>query len=558
MSNNLEQIGTVLETDVLIIGGGLAGKNAAIGALEKGASVLIAEKGYLARSGSVAGGVDHFAAYLNTNDDWDTRKGYLKWVEKAGRGAVNLKVHDAVFCSELPAALERMERINTLKLNGEYYRMPGPYFINFDGKLLSPRLAKEVRRLGGKTVEKTAITGLLTDGQKVTGAVGFHIRTGEFYIIKSKATILATGSTNRLFENPTGFPFNTQHFPGNTGAGNVMAFELGVKLANMEYTRTTVVPKGFEAAGLNAMTGIGGKLINAAGEDFMLRYSPLGSKAPRSLLAKAIKIELNEGRGPIYIDFTHLPKSDIDHLIVTLGYDKDTLPDYLDQKGIDLSKEPLEISYSAGEQSGPSNVCGSGILIDEQCRSSIEGLFACGTNSDQMNLVHMCTTGGYLAGKVAADYAKNQSLNVNLNYKQIQETKEKIFAPLKRSGNSYHSIERTLAKVMGENLGCVPRSERTINAALEKIEQIEKYYETVSALNYHELMRSHEVGNLIQIAKIMCYASLARKESRFDAFFWRSDFPETDDQNYDGQIVVWKANNEIKTTFKKLSYNTGV
>ena len=256
MAKDIEQLGERLETDVLIVGGGLAGNNAAIGALEKGAKVLIADKSAIERCGAIAGGVDHFMAYLGT-DTWDTREAYLEWVGKIARGTVNLSVQNAVFCKELDAAIDRMERIGcTLKQsNGTYYRtssmgQPGPFFINFNGKQLKPLLAREAKRLGAQVLEKCAITGLLTDNGRVLGAVGFHIRTGAFYIITAKATILVTGNTNRIFENPSGLPFNTWQCPANTGAAQAMAYEAGAKLANMEIVRITVVPRGFSAAGL--------------------------------------------------------------------------------------------------------------------------------------------------------------------------------------------------------------------------------------------------------------------------------------------------------------------
>lgn len=166
------------DTDILIVGGGLAGNNAAIAALERKCDVIVAEKGSLERCGATAGGVDHFMAYLNT-DVWDTKEAYLKYVAQIAKGAVNIKIHEAVFCEELEEALQRMERIGcSLKQSdGTYYRtrsfgQPGPYFINFNGKNLKPLLAKEAKKLGVKVLEKCMITDLLFDGEKVIGAVG--------------------------------------------------------------------------------------------------------------------------------------------------------------------------------------------------------------------------------------------------------------------------------------------------------------------------------------------------------------------------------------------------
>ncbi len=199
----------------------------------------------------------------------------------------------------------------------------------------------------------------------MTGAVGFNIRTGTFYTITAKAVILATGNTNRIFENPTGLPFNTWQCPANTGAAQAMAYEAGAKLANMEIVRITLVPRGFSAAGLNALTGMGGRIVNAAGEEFMPKYHPAGVRAPRFKLVESVMKEISEGRGPVYVDCRHLSASEMTHLKKTLGYDKDTLPDFIEQKGIDLAKEPLEIMPSEGMQGGSSEVNSSGIMIDE-------------------------------------------------------------------------------------------------------------------------------------------------------------------------------------------------
>ena len=558
---HIDQMGEIVETDVLIIGGGLAGNNAAIGALEKGMRVLIVDKSSIERCGAIAGGVDHFMAYLGT-DSWDTREAYLEWVGKIARGAVNVKVQNAVFCKELDAALERMERIGcTLKQpNGTFYRttsmgQPGPYFINFNGKQLKPLLAREAKRLGGQTLEKCAFSGLLTHHGKVMGGVAFHIRTGKFYVIKAKAILLATGNTNRLFENPTGLPFNTWQCPANTGAAQTMAYHAGAKLANMEFVRITVVPRGFSAAGLNAFTGMGGKIVNAMGEEFMPRYHPAGIKAPRYKLVEGVMREVYEGRGPVYVDCRHLSASDLKHLKKTLGYDKDTLPDFIEQKKIDLAKDPLEIMASEGMQGGPSEVCSSGIMIDEKTASTVPGLFAAGDCSDQMRCVHLCTTGGYLAGKMAAEYAKNYAAEPKVNSSQIKELKEKTFAPLQASGRIQHrKFEDTIRKMLWQNAGPA-RNERSLNVALEKLEELGKYFKEIRAENHHELMRVLETGQILEVARMMCVASLARKETRFGVYHHRTDFPETL-KEYEGQIVVWKTEQGMKTDLKKLDYDT--
>ena len=561
MSQDVRQLGEVLETDVLIIGGGLAGSNAAIGAAESGARVLIADKSSIERCGDTAGGVDHFMAYLGTGEPWDTREAYLEYAGRIARGAVNLEVQNSVFCKELNAAIERMDRIGcTLKQqDGTFYRtaslgQPGPYFINFNGKQLKPALAAEARRLGSRFLEKCAIAGLLTDDRGVAGAVGFHIRTGAFYILKAKATILATGNTNRIFDNPTGLPFNTWLCPANTGAAQCMAFEAGATLANMEFVRITVVPRGFSAAGLNALTGMGGKIVNASGEDFMPRYHPAGARAPRSKLVEGVMREIQGGRGPVYVDCRHLSPSELAHLKKTLGYDKDTLPDFIEQKGIDLAKDLLELMPSEGMQGGPSEVCSSGIMINEKASSSVPGLFAAGDCADQMHCVHICTTGGYLAGKTAAAYALGLNGLPAVNAAQVKEFKAKTFSPLTAAGAlSYRKLEDAMRKMLWQNAGAA-RNERSLRVALEKLEQMETHYKNVGVANTHELMRVLETGQILQVAKMMCTASLARKETRFGVYHNRVDYPETRAE-FEGQIVLQKVKGDMRTSFKKLDYS---
>jgi adenylylsulfate reductase subunit A len=556
----VENFSEILETDVLIVGGGLAGNNAAIAAAEMGVRVLIADKSSIERCGAIAGGVDHFMAFLNT-DTWDTREAYLEWVGRIARGAVNLSVQNAVFCKELEAALTRMERIGcSLKQpSGTYYRttsmgQPGPYFINFNGKHLKPLLAREARRLGVEILEKCAISGLLTNNREVIGAAGFHIRSGKFHLIKAKATILATGNTNRIFDNPTGLPFNTWQCPANTGAAQTMAYHAGAKLANMEYVRITVVPRGFSAAGLNAFTGMGGRFVNALGEEFMIKYHPAGSKAPRYKLVEGVMKETYEGRGPVYLDCRHLSLGDLDHLKKTLGYDKDTLPDFIEQKGIDLGRDLLEIMPSEGMQGGPSEVCSSGIMIDENTASTIPGLFAAGDCTDQMRCAHICTTGGYLAGKRSAEYAESCSRKPMVIASQAMELREKTFAPLQASGKiSHRKLEDAIRKMLWLNAGPA-RNERSLQVALDKLEKLERCYGDIRAQNYHELMRILETNQIIQVAKMMATASLARKETRFGVYHHRTDYPE-ESKELEGQIVLWKTNQGMKTVFKKLDYN---
>jgi adenylylsulfate reductase subunit A len=299
---------------------------------------------------------------------------------------------------------------------------------------------------------------------------------------------------------------------------------------------------------------MGGKIVNAMGEEFMSRYHPAGIKAPRYKLVEGVMKEVYEGRGPVYVDCRHLSPNEMKHLKKTLGYDKETLPDFIEQKGIDLAKDPLEIMASEGMQGGPSEVCSSGIMIDEKTASTVPGLFAAGDCADQMRCVHVCTTGGYLAGKMAAEYAKERRTEPKVIASQAKHLKAEAFSPMRASGRVIHrQFEDTIRKMLWQNAGPA-RNERSLNVALDKLEELGKYFKEIRAQNYHELMRILETEQILQVARMMCTASLARKETRFGVYHYRTDYPETS-LNYEGQIVLWKTDQGINTEFKKLDYD---
>jgi adenylylsulfate reductase subunit A len=536
----------LLDCDVLVVGGGLAGCNAAIAAAEKGARVVVADKGKIERSGDIGGGVDHFLAFLNTGEAWDTREQYLEYVWKIGKGTADLEVLDEVYCKELPAAIERMQQIGNplTQADGTFYRtqsmgQPGPYWINFNGKKLKPRLGAAVRKLGCTVLDRVMLTELLTTGGRVTGAVGFHIRKGDFYAITAGATIIATGNTNRLYESPRVNPFNTWLSPFNTGDGQAMAFRAGATLANMEYMRMTILPKGFAAPGFNAFTGLGGRFMNAQGEYYMEKNHPQGNKAPRYDIVFQSLREIKEGRAPLFIDCRGMSDTALAHLQKTLGYDKDTLPDYMQQRMEDLRTKPVEIMISEGMQAGPTEVTGSGVKVGKDSAASVPGMFACGDASDANRCVHGAVAGGYAAGKSAAEFARGHGAPAP-DPAELARLKAMIFAPLERShGMSFTEFENIIRKIMTENAGA-ERNEKGLLTALEKLAKLRPLISRLKATDLHDLMRVREATSLLEVAEMTTRAALFRKESRNKPYHHRLDYPHTDDTNWCGQVLIRK------------------
>jgi adenylylsulfate reductase subunit A len=537
-----------LQTDILIIGGGVAGLNAALTGREAGHDVLIMDKAVIERSGHSAGGIDHFAAYLETGPEWDTRKAYLDFTAHSSRGVTDLSVVERVYCDELQAAIQRYEEIGCSlhRPDGSYFRtqsfgQPGPWWINFNGKRMKPLLGRAVRKAGGRVLDRVSTVDLLVHDGTVCGAAGFHIREGTFFVVRAKAVLLATGGTNRIYLNPTGLSFNCWMCPANTGDGEAMAFRAGARLANVEFLRMTVVPKGFSAPGLNALVGMGGKLINGMGQEFMERYDPMGMKGARHKLAHAILTELKAHRGPIRMDCRHLDPEALRHLATTLSYDKDTLPDYFQQKGIDLSRDLLEVATSEGMQGGPTEVCGSGIKIDPECATNVPGLFAAGNSADQCRSLHMAVTSGIHAGRALSAFAQGMGRSAPpIPQAQVKEIKGRVFAPMQEArALPWQEFEEVLQRSLTEGLGPA-RSEWGMKKAWQNLEFLDQWKDQVGAKTYHDLCRSQEVYNMLTVARCMITAALHRRESRFGQCHYRLDFPQTDDRNWLGQVTIMK------------------
>jgi adenylylsulfate reductase subunit A len=287
----------------------------------------------------------------------------------------------------------------------------------------------------------------------------------------------------------------------------------------------------------------------------MEKYHPQGNKAPRYDVVFYSLKEIKEGRGPLFIDCTQLSEQDLHHLEKTLGYDKDTLPDYLRQRGEDLRNSPVEITVSEGMQAGPSEVAGSGVKIDKTSGSTVPGLFACGDACDANRCVHGAVTGGYRAGKSAAAYAHSLADDPVLVGDPPADKHESTFAFLKRLGGiSYGEFEDIIRKIMTENVG-IERNETGLEVALYKLARAKRLVNELKAGDLHELMRVHESCNLLQIAEVVIHAALFRKESRNKPYHHRLDYPATDDENWCGQVLVRKGpEDSVEVSFQPLAF----
>jgi succinate dehydrogenase/fumarate reductase flavoprotein subunit len=543
---------TELVADVLVVGGGVAGCMAAIQARDAGADVLIADKAkFLERAGSVAGGVDQFMTPLNGGEEWDTPQHLMAFVPMLTDGLSDLEVAERAV-HELPEVFRRLADIGidfTDPTTGEYFRtrafgLPGEYHLNFDGSRFKFQLGRYTTGHGARFLPRTMVTDLLTDesGERVVGAVGFNCRTGERYVVRAKAVVVCTGDINRISRNVSGLPFDSWHFPYNTGDGHAMAFRSGARLVNMELVEATLTPLGFSTQGTNSYAGQGAHFLNRHGERFMFRYDPKGEKARRTVLVNAVIEEVLAGNEPIHVDIRHLPEEVKDDFVRTLGVDRYTLPGYFRQRGIDIRHELLPIGISEMSiRRGGSYFRGSGLVVDTSAESTVTALFGAGDCSMVSGGISAAAAMGAIAGRGAVERVQATDHDLTLDVSSLEAGLARMEEPLVAgTGRRWGDLEDAVREVVTDFVG-MRRTDQGLREAQRRLTELGTDEAALEATSFHELMRTLESKNIRLAASVMTEAALHRTESRGGAAHRRVDHPETDDAAWRKSIVVSRA-----------------
>ena len=537
----------VIEADVLIIGGGLAGKFAAIAASDGGASVALLEKSTLRRSGPYAG-LDHIPHVANPE------VGLVSVEELTKAGIMGIE------CLVRPGLMERFaretwDRVLDLEKfgipvrwpDGKYYVLPydsgyqtfpyGPFpgMLFYRGADLGIKLEAQVRKRGVRVFERTIGTALLTQDGSVVGATGLNVRNGNFIVVKAKATIIASGST---------------------GDGHAMAYNVGAELVNMEFTRgggetARNEPLTFSAGGFIIAHG-GTPYVNAKGERVFERWAAVIRETGRTLRPLTLIKEYEAGNGPVYIDLTDQPEHVHKEGIIALMNERPVVYKFNKQRGIDYKTTLFELGRPT-RRGGLAYQGLGGVLIDEECRSSVRGLYIAGDSQGGVCMWGGATGAfvhGHRSGKDAVEYVKTTEEPV-VNESQVAVEKEKVCAPLMRKdGVKGLEMANMLRMLIGDYL-TNPRSEGILQRGLERLEVVrDRDVPLLWALNPHELMHTVHARNLIPSAEVTLKAALERKESRMITLHARYEYPERDDDNWAKAIIATKDLTSGETNLK--------
>lgn len=549
-----------LTTDVLIIGGGTAGCYAALTIREKSdASIIIAEKANIKRSGCLAAGVNAINAYIV---EGRKPEDYVEYAKKDADDIVreDLLLTMSERLNEVTAKMEKLGLVILKDENGRYVAR-GNRNIKINGENIKPILADAVNSLENVIViNRLNITDYIVKDNTILGAVGFNIDTGEAYEIRAKKVLCATGGAAGLYKpNNPGFSRHKMWYPPfNTGAGFAMGINAGAEMTTFEMRfialrcKDTIAPTGTIAQ------GVGAKQVNSLGEVYENRYGLTTSQRVYGTVRENI-----EGRGPCYLRTEGISSEQ----------DEPLKKAYLNMapsqtlKWIESGKNPSEQNVEI-EGTEPYIVGGhtaSGYWVDTNRRTTINGLYAAGDVAGGCPQKYV--TGAMAEGEIAAedivkelnrsDITENafsqstaDEYADKLTDERIKEYNEYLRREDKDTIFSTEELEEAMQKVMDTYAGGIGShyqfNEKQLKLAKEKIEQIETLSEKANAKDYHELMFVYELKERLTVCQVLIEHLKARKETRWHSFAENLDYPEKSDEwlkyvntrKVDGRIEV--------------------
>ena len=533
-----------IETDILIIGGGTAGCMAAVEAKERFPEykVTILEKAHIDRSGCLAGGMNAINAYLNKGE---TPESFVRYVRSDSCGLIREDLVKSM--SELfEYCVKKVEKWGLPILsdeNGEYVPR-GRWNIKINGESLKPILSKAARSAGAKVYNWITVTNLLTEGDRVTGAAGFSLRNGKFYVVHAKAVLIATGGAAGLYRpnNAGDASHKTWYSPYNTGAGYAMGIRAGAEMTSYEMRYVALRTKDAIAPTGTIALGAGAPQVNSKGERFMVsRYADIGGDgAPTPYRAHGPIQEIKEGRGPVYLDTRGIsPEKVADLKKAYLDmYPSQVL--YWLANDIDPGAEPVEVQTTEPYIVG--GHCQAGYWVDVDRRTTLKGLYAAGdvAGGAPFKFVSGCWAEGVLAARSMGEDLKTLD-RVIVSDAQIDAEVRYAFRPFENHGTIRHGIksaelESRLQKIMEQYAGGASTyyemNEQMLAIARKKLAILPQEAESLVAEDLHQLMKAHEVIDRIDVAQVLVEHMAYRKETRWPTYHTRTDYPERDDVNW--------------------------
>jgi len=547
-----------IETDILILGAGGAGLCAALHAADRapGLAITVVVKGLLGRAGCTRMVQGGYNAVLGEPDSLeahvlDTLRGgafindqELVWrlVTEAPRRVLELESRYGCFFDR-----DGEGRIHQKPFAGQSYDRT-IHKGDLTGIEIMNRLTEQVwARPSIRTLEEhRAVELCQDDAGRVGGALVVDIRSGEFVMVVARATLLAMGGGPTMYRV-------VACSADKAADGVALAFRAGAPLRDMEMVQFhptgLVIPGSLMTGALleEGLRGAGGRLLNGRGERFMARYDPVRlERSTRDLVARAAFTEIVEGRGTpngaVWIDVSHLGAEVVErHFRGMVKRCRDF--------GRDLAREPVEVGPTAHFMMG-------GVVIDPDCRTALDGLFAAGEDAGGVhganrlggNGVADSTVFGGIAGDVMAEWVAGRPLPAP-SARLAEERAAALATPLGRSGrDDVVAIRTALRDLMWEHAGLI-RTRAGLETLLGAVEEMEARLEAAPVPGgsaYNPAWQAWlDTRNQRLAARLIARSALERAESR--GAHYRADHPERDDERWLVSVNVARRDGDLQT-----------
>jgi L-aspartate oxidase len=514
-------------TDVLIIGGGLAGLRAAH-EIDPSLQTMILTKDKLEESNSTyaQGGI---ASVWDPEDRFDN---HVQDTLVAGGELCDPKVVDMVV-REAPDRVAELIRWGT-----RFDQHDGQLALGREGGHSHQRIIHALGDATGKEIMRAMIAhtlerpnveispetftiDLLTVEGRCRGVVA-SIRGGKPILIWAKETILCTGGCGQVFRESTNPRVAT-------GDGHAIAFRAGAVMRDMEFMQfhpTVLYIAGSSRTLITeAVRGDGAHLLDATGKRFMGDFDPRLELAPRDVVSKAIVNQMEKTQSPcVYLTMKHLDAAHVRSRFpgiakVCAGF------------GIDIAVDPIPVRPGAHYMIG-------GCIVGERGETTLPGLWAAGeVTSSGLHGANRLASNSLLEGLVYGAVAgRNASASAIQNEDRelrvlpiINPPKQPAIQPIDLA-----DIRNAACALMWRNVGVQRREDRL----LEATHAIQQYCKYVLAQDLNGV-EGWELQNILTVSLQMASAALTRTESR--GVHFRTDFPKTDNARWRKHLEICRS-----------------
>lgn len=523
-----------MDTDVLVLGSGGAGLRAAIEARKHGVSVLIISKSPIGLSSNTAISGSGIATATGWRESADSPEVHFKDTIVGGRYMSHQRLVDVM-------TRQSGQQVLDLECFGVKFRKKGDTFHMalmaghtyprnvFGDKAIGTDLTLPLRdyasSVGVELREDVLITRLLTSGNAVVGAVGID-ESGGIYLFNAKSTVLATGGAGHIY-------LRTSNAAGSTGDGFVLAYDVGVPMADMEFVQFAVSGPNTEMFCARE----GAVIRNILDENILEKYDITDPvKMTRDAVSRAIMTEILEGRSPdgtsLTLDTTPISEERFEKLRVLLP------------KNTPKEKRHFRVGLYSHFFMG-------GVRINENTETGLDRLYAageiCAGVQGASRLGGNALAETFVWGKIAGDRAAQRAIAMgktdHADPNQLSDEVERLRELASTRGNeNLKELQRLLKTFMWNKAGIV-RNEKGLNEALEEIISLKKRSRKVHVGTYGELTTAIKLGNMLVVSEMVVRSALLRNESR--GAHYRSDYTEENNKEWLKNIVISKRNGEM-------------